>query len=73
MAIEKNVLGLNLSISYDAGVVDWKQRTMRRSFSNINKLASDEQIYLTGDTIAELCERDLISLELRTVESLREY
>lgn len=68
--VEKTITGLSLSILYDAGVVDGKQQTFRRSFSNISTSATDENIHATASTISELCEREDIAFELRTVESL---
>lgn len=62
----------SLILCFDGGVVDGKQRTINRTFNNINDQATDAKLYSTANLLASVQERDLLEVNKREISSIHQ-
>lgn len=63
MAIEVMTEKRTLKLELDAGVVDGRQRTSTKSYSNVKLDATDEGIHTCGEALSSLQELPLMKLK----------
>ncbi len=72
MAMETLKEKLTLRLELDEGIVDGKQKLKTKSFSQVKVGASDEALYISGQALAGLQEKDLLNVKKVEVSSIWE-
>ena len=70
MAIQNLREKVTLKLELDDGVVNGKQKLSSKSFTQIKTTATDEALYSTAITIADLQEKDLLKVKRHEVTSI---
>lgn len=63
MAIQNLKEKVQLRLELDDGIVNGKQKLKSKSFIQIKTTATDEALYTTAMTIADLQEKDLLKVK----------
>jgi len=70
MAIQNLREKVTLRLELDDGVVNGKQKLSSKSFTQIKTTATDEALYSTATTLADLQEKDLLKVKRHEVTSI---
>lgn len=70
MAIQNLREKVTLKLELDDGVVNGKQKLSSKSFTQIKTTATDEALYSTAITIADLQSKDLLKVKRHEVTSI---
>ncbi len=63
MATAANISKKSLKLELDGGIVDGKQRVASKLFTNVKTDATDENLHISGQTIAGLQEKGLLKVK----------
>ena len=70
MAIQNLKEKMTLRLELDGGIVNGKQKTIPKSFSQIKTTAEDTALYSTAETLASLQDKGLIKVKRMEITSL---